>query len=137
MVLMEDGSLSHSPLSMSILHRGVLWKNSGQVPIIQVRHVYQCLCMIFVIVQDKGSLMSKPSGQSSDNEVGDIEVGDPSSDVEVLNGKLSNNEEAKHSSYLGSCGVVSPVKIRLVSGSRNYLIHPVSSEPTGQLSEKN
>ena len=62
MVLMEHWGLPHSPFSVSILYRGVLRKHSAEVPIIQVRHVYQSLGMILVIVQDKGSLMSETSG---------------------------------------------------------------------------
>ena len=60
-VLMEDGGLSHSPLSVGVLHRGVLRQNSCQVPEIQVWHVDERLSIVLVIVKHKGSLVPQTS----------------------------------------------------------------------------
>jgi hypothetical protein len=91
MILMEDRGLSHPPFSMSVLDRGVLRKNSGQIPVVKVWHIYQSLSVVLVIVQHQRSLVSETSSKPSGDEESEIEVGDPSSDVEVFDGKFSDH----------------------------------------------
>ena len=85
-VLMEDWGLSCSPFSVSIWHRWVLWKNSGNVPPEQVWVVQESSIMELVVIEDDWSLVSKTSSKSLRNEESHIGVGQPASDIEVLNG---------------------------------------------------
>ena len=86
MILMEDGGLSCSPLSVSVREGWVSGQNSAQIPIEEIWHVDQSLRMHWLVVQYDGSRVSETSAIASHNEVDDPQVGDPASSVETFNG---------------------------------------------------
>lgn len=135
MVLMVDGSLSSSPLSVSIGKRGVLGKNLGQVPEEEIWVVHQGLGVECVIVHDDGSGCLKTSAKTSANKVDDPGVSQPASDVETLDGEFSDHEQTESASQLCSRGIVSPVEVTLVDWSGDNVVHLVSLEPGSQLSD--
>ena len=73
-VLMEDWSLSGSPLSVSIWNWWVLWENSSQVPPEEVWIVHQGSSVELMIVHDNWSLVSESSSKTLGNEEHQIEV---------------------------------------------------------------
>ena len=93
MILMVDGSLSGSPLSVSIGNRWVLGQDSCHVPVEQVWVVDQSLGVDTVVVHHNRSVVLESSTEASYNEVDDPTVSQPTSYIEVLDGKLSDEEE--------------------------------------------
>merc|ERR1719498_673972 len=65
MVLMEDWSLSSSPLSVGIWHRWVLWENSGQVQPEDIWVVKESSGVELMVVHNDWSLVSQTSSSSS------------------------------------------------------------------------
>ena len=115
------------------IHGVGLGQHLGGGPEEEVGHVDEGLQVHLVTVHDKGSLLEETSGISSDHEVDTVEVGDPASDVEILDGQLSNDHKSEGDSQLTSGGVVGPVEIRLVSGSGDNVVESVSLEPGSKL----
>jgi len=132
-VLMIDGGLSHSPLSVSVWERWVLWEDSCACIVEQVWVVNKCLCIEGIVVHDNWSVIEKTSTKTSYDEVCSPGIGEPASHVEILNGKLSDHEESQHASHLSSRGIVSPVEVRSINWSGNNIIHIFLLEPTSQL----
>jgi len=64
-----------------------------------------------MIPGDEWSLESETSTLSSRHSVNKVEIGNPPSDVEVLNGKFSNNRKSKEASKLSSSGIVGRVPV--------------------------
>ena len=90
MVLMENWSLSSSPLFVSIWNWWVSWKNSGQIPPEEVWIVQQITVEVLVVVEDDWSLESKTSSETLSNEEINIKVWNTGSPVEALDWKFSN-----------------------------------------------
>jgi hypothetical protein len=90
-ILMEDWSLSCSPFSVGIWDRWVLGKNPGDVPPKEVRVVHQGSGVEVVVVHHQWSLISQTSSESLGNKEYKPGVGQPASNIKVLNWKLSNN----------------------------------------------
>ena len=132
---MEDWRLPHSPLLVSILQRGVLRKDSGEIPVEQIWIVDESLGVDLVVVGDDGSGVLQPSAQPSRDEETDVEVGDPASDVEVLDRQFSDEEQAQHAPDLGPGCVVGEIEIRFVGWASQHLFQVllVSAEPSSQL----
>lgn len=110
-VLMVDWGLSSSPLSVSVGKRWVSGKHLGKIPVEQVWVIHKRLGLECVIIHDNGSSPSQTSTETSSNEIDDPSISQPASNVEVLNGQLSDEEESKKTSNLGSSCVVGPVKV--------------------------
>jgi len=73
-VLMEDGSLSGSPLSVCIGDGWVLWKNLSQVPVEEIWIVGERLGVQCVVVQNDGSGVAETSSETTGHEVEDPRV---------------------------------------------------------------
>ena len=73
-ILMEDWSLSSSPLSVSIWNRWVLWQDSGHVPPEEIWVVRESSRMEFVVPHDYWSLNSKTSSESLGDEEHEVGV---------------------------------------------------------------
>ncbi len=86
MVLMEDGCLSGSPLSVGVGEGWVPGEDSGDVPVEEVWIIDQGLSVDGLIVHDNGSGELQSSAQSLHHEEDDPCVGQPASNVEVLDG---------------------------------------------------
>jgi hypothetical protein len=132
-VLMVDGGLSGSPLSVSVWERGVLGKNLSQVPEEQIWVVHQRLGVERVIVHDDRLGGLESSAETSAYEVDDPGISEPASDVEALDGEFSDHEKTEGASELSPGCVVGPVEVRFVNGSGNNRVHVVSLEPGSQL----
>lgn len=68
-ILMVDGSLSSSPLSVSVRDGWVSGEHSGAGPVDQVWVVDQCLGIEGIVVHNDGSVIEETSAQASDDEV--------------------------------------------------------------------
>lgn len=132
-VLVIDGSLSGSPLSVCIGYRWVSWQDLCQVPVEQVWVVDQRLGVEGVIVHHDGSRMAETSSESTGHEVNDPCVSQPASHIEILDGKLSNEEETKQAAELSATCVVSPVEVRAINWAGDNALHVVAREPASQL----
>lgn len=64
-----------------------------------------------MIVHDNGSSLSETSSETTRHEVDEPSVCEPASHIEVLDRKLSNEEESKEASQLSARCVVSPVEV--------------------------
>lgn len=132
-VLVVGWSLSCSPLSVSVGHRRVSRQDSGDGPVQQVWVVGQCLCVQGMVVHDDRSCPHKASAQTSGHKPHDPTISNPAPHVEILNGKFSDEEQAKNASDLRSGRVVSPVEVRSIDRSCNHILHPLLSEPATKL----
>ena len=132
-VLMVDGSLSSSPLSVSIRNWRVLGQHTTDVPPEQVRVVDEGLGMHGVVVKDDGSLHSEPTTKSSNDKEDGPNVGKSASHMEILDGELTDNSETKEDSQLSATTVVGPVEVRAVDWSSDVLINAASGEPRFKL----
>ena len=95
MVLVIDWSLASSPLAVRIGYRWVLWENTSDAPVKEVRMVNQRLGIEGVIVEDQGTVVSETASNTSDHEVTDPAVCEPAPHVEVLDGELTDDSEAE------------------------------------------
>ena len=77
--------------------------------------------------------MTETSTETAGHEVDDPHVGDPASNVEVLNWELSDEEQTKQATELGARGVVSPVEVGTVHWAGNNTLHVASREPASKL----
>ena len=90
-VLMEYWSLSGSPFLVVIWNWRVSWQNSSQIPPEQVWVVQESSGIEFLIVEYNWSSESKTSTKSLGDEIVDVEISQPASNIEVFNWELSNN----------------------------------------------
>jgi len=97
-VLMEDWSLSHSPLEMCVWHWWRLWQLSSESPPEQVWVVHECSLMELVVIEDDWSFVSETSSESSSHDKDQVCIHNPASHVEVLNWEFSNYSETKSAS---------------------------------------
>jgi len=127
-VLMVDGSLSGSPLSVRIGHGRVLRQDAGDGPVEQVWVVDQGLGVEGMVIKDDGAVVTETAANTSDDEVADPSVGEPATDVEVLDGELADDGQAEEHAHLSAGGVASPVEVGLVrrAGDRSKIF---SGEP--------
>ncbi len=121
MVLMVHGSLSRAPLAMSVGSGGRLGQDTGHRPVEQVWVVDKSLGVESVVVHHDRAVVAETTADSTDNEPADPAVGQPASDIEVLDGELTDDCEAEKNSELGARRVVSPVEVRLVSRAHNHV----------------
>lgn len=128
-VLMEDWLLPSHPLSVGIWNWWVPWKNSADIPPVEVWIVQESPLVESVIVEYDWSLVTKTSSNTFGHEEQEICVGDPASNIEALNWKFPDDSEAKKASYLSSSSVVSPVPVGGLSWSSDDIIGLVSWEP--------
>ena len=135
MVLMEDWSLSHLPLAVSVGNRRILGENAGDVPVEQVWVVGQCLGMDSLVVENDWPASLETTAKASNDEPADVEVGEPAPDVKVPDRQLSDDEETEQHSQLSSRGIGSKVPVRAVGGPCDDVLGPVSLEPRPQNSD--
>ena len=64
-----------------------------------------------MIVHDNGSSVAETSSETTGHEIDEPSVCEPASHIEVLDRKLSNEEETKETSQLSARSVVSPVEV--------------------------
>ena len=83
-ILMEDWVLAGSPLTVCIWDWWALWKNAAYTPVKEIWIVCESLHVKRVIVQDNWTIMLHTTAKTSDNEVHDVEVGNPATCVETL-----------------------------------------------------
>ena len=110
-ILVIDGGLSGSPLSVSVGARWVSGQNLSQVPVEEIWVVDQGLGVQGVVVQHDGARVSETSAETTQHEVHEPSVSQPASYIEVLDGKLSNEEKTQKATYLSASSVVGPVEI--------------------------
>ena len=118
-VLMEDWSLASAPLAMRIRHRWVLGENAGDCPVEQVRVVDESLGVEGMIVENNRAVVAKTTSDTADDEVADPAVGQPATNVEVLDGQFADHGEAEEHTKLRAGSIVGPVEIGLVSWASN------------------
>lgn len=131
-VLVIHGGLSGSPLSVCIGYGGVSWQDLCQVPVEQVWVVDQRLGVKCVVVHHDGSRVTETSAESTGHEVNDPGISQPASYIEVLDGKLSNEEETEQAAELSAASIVSPVEVRTIYWAGDNALHVVAGEPASQ-----
>jgi len=114
-VLMIDRSLSGSPLSVSIGNGRVLGKNTSDCPVEQIWVVHKRLGVERMVVENNRAVVTETTANTSDDEIADPAISEPAADIEVLNRELANDSQTKKYANLSASGVVSPVKVGLVS----------------------
>lgn len=119
-VLMINRSLSGSPLSVRIGDGRVLGKDTRDSPVEQVWVVHQRLGVERMVVENDGTVVTETTANTSDDEIADPAISEPAADIEVFNGELANNSQAEKNANLSASGVVSPVKVGLVSGTSDH-----------------
>lgn len=77
--------------------------------------------------------MSKTSAESTGHKVNDPGISQPASNIEVLDGKLSNEKKAEQAAELSAASVVSPVEVRAINWAGDNTLHIVAREPASQL----
>jgi hypothetical protein len=118
---------------VSIGLRGVSGKDLCQVPVEQVRVVDQRLGVKSVVVHHDGARLTETSAKTTSHEVDNPSISQPASNIEVLDGELSNEEETQEAADLRTGCVICPVEVRTVSGTGNNALHVVAREPASQL----
>jgi len=108
---MEHWGLSGFPLSVGIGDGRVLSEGSGQVPVEQVGEVEERLHVDLLVVHHDGTSGLQTSAESLHDEEDDPSVTKPHSDVEVLDGQFSDEEETENATHLSSAGIVGPVEV--------------------------
>ena len=121
-VLVEDGVLSSSPLSVAVRNRRVRGQDSSASPVEEIRVVSESLGVLGMVVQDQRSLVGETTASTSDQEVDHPDVHDGGTGVEALDGQFSDEQVASKASEESTRVVVSPVEIRSVHGS-GHLVH--------------
>jgi len=114
-VLMIDRSLSGSPLSVSIRNGRVLGKNTSDCPVEQIWVVHKRLGVERMVVENNRTVVTETTANTSDDEIADPAISEPAADIEVLNRELANDSQTKKYANLSASGIVSPVKVGLVS----------------------
>jgi hypothetical protein len=110
-ILMIDWVLSGSPFSVSIRNGWVLGQHSGAGPPEEIWVVDQGLCIEGVVVHDNWSVVEKTTTKTTDHEVDAPTVCEPASNIEILNGQFSDNEETKKASKLSARSVAGEVPV--------------------------
>ena len=87
---MEDWVLTSPPLAVCIWDRWALWQDAAHVPVEQVWIVAQCLHVECVIVHDNWTVVLHTLTETSNDEVHDVEVGDSTASVEILDGQFTD-----------------------------------------------
>jgi len=82
-----------------------------------------------MVVHKDWASVGETTSDTTDEEVGAPSVGEANTHVEVLDGELTNSEESKNESHLGTRSIVSPVEIRSEHGS-GHLFHFALREPS-------
>lgn len=114
-VLMVHRSLSGSPLSVSIGNGRVLGKNTSDCPVEQIWVVHKRLGVERMVVENNRTVVTETTANTSDDEIADPAISEPAADIEVLNRELANDSQTKKYANLSASGIVSPVKVGLVS----------------------
>jgi hypothetical protein len=77
--------------------------------------------------------VSETSAETTQHEVHEPSVSQPASYIEVLDGKLSNEEETEQAAELSAASIVSPVEVRTIYWAGDHALHVVAGEPASQL----
>jgi len=119
-VLMVHWGLTSLPLAVCIRHRRVLGQDTSNGPVEQFRVVDEGLGVEGMVVKDEGTVVTETATDTTDDEVADPTVCEPATNVEVLDGQLTDDGKAEEDTNLSAGGVVSPVEVRLVGRSRDH-----------------
>lgn len=84
-----------------------------------------------MVVHYNWAIVSKTTTKTSNNKHSAPSVSKEDTGVKILNRELADNEETKEAADLCSGCVVSPVKIRFINRSGNFL-HLAAGEPTSK-----
>jgi hypothetical protein len=133
-VLMVDGGLSGSPFAVCIRNWGVLGQDTADIPEEEVGVVDQGFGVHGIVIQADGSLLGESTAQSSDDEEDNPGVSDSASDMEILDGELTDDSETEEDSQLSATTVVGPVEVGTVDGAGDF-VHGSSGEPGFKLSQ--
>jgi len=127
----EHWLLSGLPLAVGVRHWGVLGQNAGHVPEEKVWVVGQGLCVKRMVVHHDGPVALEATTKSSNYEVNDPAIGQPATDIEVLNWQFTDHHETESATKLGSRCIVGPVEVGAIHGSGNFL-HLALREPAAK-----
>jgi len=127
-VHVENGLLAGHPLAVSIGNRGVGGEHASDVPVEQVGVVGQGLGMVSVIVHHDGAVRAETTTDTTDDEVNDPGVYETATDVEILDGQLTDDEHTEKATELGAGDVRGGVEIGAENGSGD-LFHFTFGEP--------
>ena len=89
-----------------------------------------------MVVKDYWTIALQTTANTSDNEVHDVEISDPTASVEILDRKFTNCPQTQCDSDLSPACVVGIVEIRSVHWSSNFF-HFASWEPRSHLTVNN
>ena len=84
-----------------------------------------------MIVHNNRSVALQTTAKTSYNEVNNPSVGDPATHVEILDWQFTNDSQTQEASNLSAGSIVSPIEIRSVDRSGNFL-HFSAGEPTSE-----
>ena len=131
-VLMVDRGLSSSPFAVCIGNWRVLGQDTADIPEEEIGVVDEGLGVHGIVVKTDRSLLGESTAQSSDHEEDNPGVGDSASNMEILDGELTDDGKTEEDSQLIATAVVGPVEIGTVDGSGNF-VHGSSREPRFKL----
>jgi hypothetical protein len=84
--------------------------------------------VVGMIIHNNRAVGAKTATETAHNEIDNPAVGKPTANVKVLDGKLTDNEEAEGDADLGAGGVGSGVEVRTVDRAGNFF-HGATGEP--------
>lgn len=101
-ILVIDGSLASSPLSVRIGHGRVLGEDAARRPVEQVWVVHQSLGVERVVIENDGSVGAETTANTPNDEIADPAISQPASRIETLDGELTDDGETQKDAKLGS-----------------------------------
>ena len=119
-VLMVDRRLPGAPLAVRIGNRRVLGEDTGDGPVEQVGVVNQGLSVEGMVIKDDGPVVTETAANTSNDEPADPAVREPATNVEVLDGKLTDDSKTKNNTKLSTGCIVGPVEVGLVGGTSDH-----------------
>ena len=119
-VLMVSGVLTHSPLTMSIGNGRILGEDASECPVEEIWVVDKGLGVEGMIVHHKRAVVTETTTNTSDQEVAHPTVCEPATNVEVLDGELTDDGKSKNDTSLSTSGIVGPVPVRLISWTGDH-----------------
>ena len=112
--LMEHRRLSQPPLLVRVRLHWMLCNSSAHYPVTQVRVVQQRTHMMLMVHHKLRALTLEATAQTSYHEVAAVEISDPATSVETLDGKLSDHKQTEKNSSLCARGSVRVIEVRAV-----------------------
>ena len=101
-ILVIDGSLASSPLSVRIGHGRVLGEDAACRPVEQVWVVHQSLGVERVVIENDGSVGAETTANTPNDEIADPAIGQPASRIETLDGEFTDDGKTQKDAKLSS-----------------------------------